>query len=142
MVLRVVPGYLLAVTPVGRFAEKMGGVPRALLASSSEATARAERRWVRKGTTRVMRKAAFRRAAGRVTKVAPARSAKTSATPAVAPANLPGPGDWWMARHTPRHIGPLSLRRGAGRRKGCARCSIFGRPLLLKRAPQLNGPSR
>src|SRR5262249_22664197 len=34
----------------------------------------------------------FGRAAARVTKVAPARSAKTSARPAVVPANLPGPG--------------------------------------------------
>jgi hypothetical protein len=142
MVLRVVAGHLLAVTPVARFGEKMRGVSRALLASSSEEPATGEWRGVRKGVTRVMRGAESRRAAGRVTKVASARSAKPCARPGVAFANLPGPGDWWMARHTPRHIGGFMLRRSAGRRKSCARCSIFGRRLLLKRAPQLNGPSR
>ena len=138
MVLHVVAGHLLAVTPVGCFGEKMRGVSRGSLGTSNEETGTAVWRGVWKGVTRVRREAAFRRAAGRVTKVAPAMSAKTNARPAVAFANLPGPGDWWMARHTPRHIGPLSLRQGAGRRKSCASCSIFGRPLLLKQAPQLN----
>jgi hypothetical protein len=139
MALRVVAGHLLAVTPVGRFGREMRGVSRPSLAVGSDATGTVARRWVWKGATRVMGEARSRGVAGRVTKVARAKLAKTSTRPAGVPANVAGPGDWWMARHTPRHIGPLSLRRGAGRRKSCARCSIFGRPLLLKRAPQLNG---
>src|SRR5262245_47840959 len=109
MALRVVAGYLLAGTPVGRFGAKMRGASRGSLGTSNEETGTAVWRAVWKGATRVMGEAAFRRAAARVMKVAPGRLVKTSRTPAVVPANLPGPGDWWIARHTRQRTGPFRL---------------------------------
>jgi hypothetical protein len=73
MVLRRVAGYLLAVTPIGRFGEKMRGVPRGSLGTSTEETATGEWRGVRKGPRRAMSEAGSREVAGRVTKVARTR---------------------------------------------------------------------